>query len=367
MKKKLLLLSTNNPNTEPRLWRQLLFFKNKYDVTVAATQKPDCEDIAYLKIAPLNKYKRVALVFNMLFNTTIFCSKIYGITEKQTFDVIISHDIGVFPLAFCLAKESPVIFDAHEYYPRQKEHTIFGKLFISKLLYYICNKYMNRCTAIITVGENISNKYKTFVKKPIIIVRNSPSYFTCIPSQPDFNHIKLIHHGNASPNRNIEIMLKMMDYLDERFSLTLMLVGSGKYYNKLKKLAFTTPRVVWKEPVPMNDIIKTCSDYDIGVFLVPPSTYNLLQCLPNKFFEFIQARLAVAIGPSPEMAAIVKKYEIGCVSKEFTPQSLAAELNKISLDKIITYKKNTLTAAKDFCAENELRKLSDLISEIIRG
>jgi hypothetical protein len=30
--------------------------------------------------------------------------------------------------------------------------------------------------------------------------------------------------------------------------------------------------------------------------------------LPNKFFEFIQARLAVAIWPSPEMSKITKTF-----------------------------------------------------------
>jgi hypothetical protein len=48
--------------------------------------------------------------------------------------------------------------------------------------------------------------------------------------------------------------------------------------------------------------------------------------LPNKFFEFVQARLAVAIGPSPEMARLVRQYGFGVVSDSFDARELATRI-----------------------------------------
>jgi alkanesulfonate monooxygenase SsuD/methylene tetrahydromethanopterin reductase-like flavin-dependent oxidoreductase (luciferase family) len=52
--------------------------------------------------------------------------------------------------------------------------------------------------------------------------------------------------------------------------------------------------------------------------------------LPNKFFEFIQARLAVAIGPSPEMARLATRHGFGIVARSFEPQELAGCISALS-------------------------------------
>jgi hypothetical protein len=38
------------------------------------------------------------------------------------------------------------------------------------------------------------------------------------------------------------------------------------------------------------------------------------------FVEFIQARLAVAVDPSPEMARLVQRYGCGVVAPDFPPK-----------------------------------------------
>ena len=71
----------------------------------------------------------------------------------------------------------------------------------------------------------------------------------------------------------------------------------------------------------------TINKYDMGVFLLPPINFNYENTLPNKLFDFIQARLGIAIGPTPEMAEIVNHYKIGLVSEHFTAASLASRLS----------------------------------------
>ena len=48
--------------------------------------------------------------------------------------------------------------------------------------------------------------------------------------------------------------------------------------------------------------------------------------MPNKFFEYIQARIVPAIGPSPEMARIAREWDCGIVADDYTPEALAAAI-----------------------------------------
>ncbi|MBX7491575.1 hypothetical protein [Helicobacter turcicus] len=182
----------------------------------------------------------------------------------------------------------------------------------------------------------------------------------------DSKKIKLIHHGMASPDRCIQNMIEMMRYVDSRFSLDLMLVPTyhKEYFAQLEAMAKDLDNVRMLPIVSFEEIIPFSAQYDIGIFLVPPTTYNLKMCLPNKFFEFIQARLAIAIGPSPEMARYVKEYHLGIIAKDFTPQSMAQELNKLTKQDILKYKENANKTARILNAEKEGEKILALLEKV---
>ena len=103
----------------------------------------------------------------------------------------------------------------------------------------------------------------------------------------------------------------------------------------------------------------------MGIFLLPPVNFNYENTLPNKLFDFIQARLGVAIGPTPEMAEIVNNYKIGVVSENFTPQSLAEKLVTLTQADIETFKHNANRAAADLNAEVNAEKIKTMISGIL--
>lgn len=218
----------------------------------------------------------------------------------------------------------------------------------------------------ITVCEGIALEYEKQYGIKSDILMSFPDFFDKGPSEPVSNMFRIIHHGSANPSRRIETMIEMMDCLDERFSLDLMLVpGERFYFNKLIRMADSRKNVRIIPTVEYNNIIPFTNNYDIGLFLVPPSTFNLKYTLPNKLFEFIQARLAVAIGPSIEMKKIVEKYDCGIVSKDFNPKSLAEKLNKLTAEKIIYYKNQPHKAASELNAENNSKKIRKIVSDLI--
>jgi hypothetical protein len=169
----------------------------------------------------------------------------------------------------------------------------------------------------------------------------------------DIYKIRLVHHGVALEARCLESMIEMMKYLDDRFSLDFYLVENKiDYYNKLIEMAKPYPQIRFLNPVAMEDLPRIINEYDLGVFLLKPVNFNYRFALPNKFFEFVQGRVGIAIGPSPEMVNLVDKYNMGVVAESFDPKDLALSLSKLTHKEIFEFKEAANQAAFDLNYEN---------------
>ena len=137
-------------------------------------------------------------------------------------------------------------------------------------------------------------------------------------------------------------------------------------YRKLERLVSKRENIQFVDPVKMSQISRKINSYDIGLFLLWPKSFSYRMALPNKIFEYIQGRLAVAIWPSPEMEKIVKKYELGVVSDNFTIASMAEKLNALKLEDIMRFKMNSHKVANDLCAEKNCEILIDVVKDLLQ-
>jgi hypothetical protein len=284
------------------------------------------------------------------------------------FDLIIANDSDTLPLAAKLAyqNKAKLIFDAHEYEPRHFDDRWLFRFFFQKYRDYLFREYLPKVDAMTVVCEGISQEYEKVYGYKSSVLTNAPFYQDLEPSSVDTKTIKMVHHGGINPSRKIENMIYLMDLLDERFSLDLMLMpNQPKYLAKLKKLVSGNSRIQFREPVAMLDIAKTINKYDIGLYLLSPRSFNQCMALPNKLFEFIQARLAVAIWPSPEMARLVQETQCGIVAESFTIEAMAEKLNNFSIEDLQTFKQNSHKAASKYCAENNRQLLLSLVEDLI--
>jgi hypothetical protein len=164
-------------------------------------------------------------------------------------------------------------------------------------------------------------------------------------------------------------MISLLDQLDKRFSLDFMFFVNAPryrpYLQKLQGLAKNNPRIRFRDPVPMPKIAQTISRYDIGLYLMWPGPFNNRMALPNKLFEFIQGRLALAIWPSPEMARIVREYQCGVIADTFTIDSMAAKLNSLSAQEIQRYKTHSHNAARVLSADTNRQFFLELVTDLI--
>jgi len=288
---------------------------------------------------------------------------------EKNFDLIITHDLTLMPLACGVRSGSAkILLDVREYHPRNYDDQWQWRLLTKPILIHLCEEYLHRCDKIITVSDGLAQEYaKEFHVYPEVVM-SLPPYQDLSPVQTADSPIRIVHHGSAGASRKIELMIEMMDFIDERFSLDLMLLaGKDKYWDKIVSMVNKRKNVRLVPSVPMNQIVSLINQYDIGLFICPPTNFNLTFALPNKLFEFIQARLMVAIGPSIEMKKIVEEYDCGVVSSDFKPETLAKELNKLTTKKVMYYKGQSHKAASVLNEDINRRRIHEIVGDLIAG
>ncbi|SKC57009.1 glycosyltransferase [Ohtaekwangia koreensis] len=379
--KDILVLVFSNLKHDARVTRQINFLRKEHRVTVVCFDAEDTPGVTFIRVTQtkLTLFRKALMAISLLirqYNAAYQLFHSYGhLTEQlssKRFDLIVANDIDTLPLAFKFKGNAKIIFDAHEYAPRHFENNKIWKTFFQPFYIHLCEKYIPRVDGMLTVGKGLANEYeKHFGVKPVIIT-NATRYHDIAPAPIKPDTIRLIHHGIANPSRRLELMVEMMDYLDERFTLDLMLMtsdfASGQtkaFIENLKTSASKNPKIKILPPVKSHAVVTTIQPYDIGVFLLPPVNFNYENTLPNKLFDFIQARLGIAIGPTPEMASIVNHYSIGVVSEEFTAKSLAAKLNALTTEQVASFKSNAGIAAKELNAERNEEIFNRLVKEVL--
>lgn len=292
---------------------------------------------------------------------------IQGVINKlgdTRFAVIIVENLELLPLAFSLTKKngfSRVIFDAREYYPLEFEGNIWFELFEKKRRISLCSQYLSRCDIILTVSEGLKKKYASeFGINPVVYL-STPYYVEQVIHKTHPDQIKLVYHGAANRDRKLENLIEVLLNLEDRFSLDMILMGNPQYQAELKKKAAGSKRIAFPAPVHFEEIIPTIGKYDIGFFYYEPNGFNVTHCMPNKFFEYIQARLMLAVGPSPDMAELVNYYNCGVIAKDFSVKSMVLALNALSVAEIDAAKANSDRAARELCFEKEREKLAAVL------
>jgi hypothetical protein len=199
------------------------------------------------------------------------------------------------------------------------------------------------------------------------VVTNAAPH-TGIEPTPVHSPVRLLHHGAANPVRRLELMIQAVGRLEGRMTLDLALLRNDPaYVRKLEALAAATPHARVLEPIPLPELVTTANGYDAGIVFFPPLTANLEHALPNKFFDLIQARVAIVTGPSPEMAAIVREFGCGVVAEGFSLDALVAALRELTPERITAMKEGAGRAAAVHSAERNRATLLALVEEALAG
>lgn len=373
--RKILIISFSIIHNDPRVMRQVKLLESSCQLTVAGYGRKPAAAIGFVEIVRPTSSLGNKLVWASKLLLGAYESYYWNLPQVvhalkrlsgEKFDLILANDVSALPLALVMAGDTPVLLDAHEYSPREFDDKWLWKLLFGRYNHSLCRRYLAQTAGMITVCQGITDEYARQYGVHPKVVHNAPLDQKLAPSPVDNDRVRLIHHGAAIRSRHLEEMIEMMQHLDHRFSLDLMLMNSDQaYLAELRQRAAGDARIRFIPPVPMPDICQHLNTYDLGVYILPPVNFNHEHALPNKFFEFVQARLGVAIGPSPEMAILVRQYHCGIIADSFAPAALAAALSGLTRDSIEAFKQSSNIAARELSYEHDGQVLLAEIQRVI--
>jgi glycosyltransferase involved in cell wall biosynthesis len=367
--------------------RQIYYLAPHYDLTVVAHGTPDPawpnltwhaipEATLWSKVERLIWYSIGRLfprAYDLWYWRTRRFAEAYQYALHSGADAIHANDWQALPIAVEVARRTGarVIFHQHEYAELERADNLIWRMLVSPALHYLLVKYTSdpqvRLDASITVCEPIADRYRRELKIDPIVVYNAPtpvkSRAPVHVSKTSATRIRLIHHGYAQRGRGIDQMIRAVALSDRRFTLELMLMNDdAAHVHYLRRLAeeIAPGRIFFRDPVAPLDIVRTVAAFDIGLCVIQPVTYNTLMMLPNKMFEYIQAGLAVCVGPSPAMVDVVRRFKVGVVAPSFDPRDVAATLDRLRVEDLQAMRSAAVQAARTLNADVEMGKIVNL-------
>ncbi|MEI2717423.1 MAG: glycosyltransferase [Candidatus Nanopelagicales bacterium] len=368
---RILILSFSDIAHDPRILRHIRALGSIHDlVTCGFGVEPNAVS-AHISIPPARSMPttRRGLAALALRRTEHAYSLIPAVREAQravagrTFDLVLANDINTLPLALDVAAGRPVVSDLHEFAPLENNEDWRWRAVLKPFVTALCADHLPRATAVTTVSDGIAAEYAHRYDIKATTITNAAPF-----RRPQFRRtetpVRLVHSGVAARSRGLSEMIEAAADIPG-VSFDLFLVRSQyepRVLDQLQVRADQTQNVRVRPAVPMAELPAALDRYDVGLYVLPPVNFNHQHALPNKFFDFVQSGLGLLVGPSPEMAELVRHQRLGGVTAGFSVDALRHVLSNLSPDQVDDWKRGSCAAAQALSEQTQAGRLRDVIA-----
>ncbi|MGO4595436.1 glycosyltransferase family 1 protein [Leifsonia sp. 2TAF2] len=370
-RRSLLILSFSNIRSDPRVLKQVQLFRDRYDVTTCGFGDAPDGVVEHIEVAPDARTwvdDKVAIAlrrYERAYWGTAAVADARPKLEGRRFDGILANDLTAVPLALALEPRFGVHGDLHEFAPKEKDDDLRWRLAVAPYMRWLCRNYLPKLVSVTTVARGIADRYEADYGVTVGVVTNAAPYAEREP-RPVHTPIRLIHSAAGQRYRKLENFIELMKDAPADVTLDMIVMpNEPDYVAELKAMGEGVPGLTFRDPVPYDRLVETLAEYDVSMTFLPPTNFNLAHALPNKFFEAVQARLALIIGPSPEMVTILEEYGLGAVVPDFSVESLRALIARITPEQVAAWKAASHVAARPLSAESQQRQWADAIAAML--
>lgn len=379
----LVILSFSNIASDPRVLRQVGAFTPLYDVTTVGYGAAPEGVRRHIEVPREYDSMRpsfrhfMALLALRRFRRTYFRSRkirfVAEALEPGSMDIILANDAESAPIAALLAPRYGFHCDLHEYATRQRENESWWRTLVAPFVRWMITTSVRRAASVTTVSPGLADEYAREFGITAGVVPNVPPHRVDLAPRPTPTDapLRVVHAGAATRSRKIHVMLEAVRQANELrpggFVLDLYLMaGDQPYIRELTEqaAAVTDGSIRVLDAVPFAELLDTMARYDIGLYACPPENFNQLHALPNKLFEFIQARLALVFGPSPDMSEYIRRYGVGVTSDDFSAPSVAESLATLTPAAVDEMKQRSHLAASELTSERQSQGWADAVATL---
>jgi glycosyltransferase involved in cell wall biosynthesis len=353
---RIILCVTNDIATDRRVHRIAMSLLNMpASVLVIGRIFPDSMELPVFSYQTyrIKMIFRKKLLFYAEYNVRLFFRLLF---EKA--DMLVANDLDTLPAVFLASKirRLPVVYDSHEYFTEVPE--LVGRKWVKKIWEKLEAAMLPRIQFATTVSASIAGEYRRKYGISMRVVRNLPFRMENIqpqvPLKKDGEHI-IIYQGSLNTGRGLEMAIRAMHFMENTL---LVIAGTGDVENTLRELAGSLSvekKIRFTGRIPPEELRNYTVQADLGISLEEKLGLNYYYALPNKLFDYIQARIPVLVSDLPEMAQVVTQYGIGSVNHAHDPFELAMNFQEMLHNKTKrqVWLSNLEKAAMELCWENE--------------
>ena len=280
-------------------------------------------------------------------------------------DVYHANDWRVLPVAAAAAAATGAryVYDSHEF---AVEENIVSRAWRFTFPHYIRAieaRHIHEAGFVSTVGAEIASLMQDAYRLPErpVVIRNVPDR-QAMPYRDPGDPMVVLYHGKFNADRGLVDLVRSVAGWRDGLRLVVRGWGTTDVESQIRRAvedAGVGDRVTIEPPAPMSELVGLANLADIGVHPMPPSSRQTRFALPNKFFEYVMAGLAVCVTDAPEMARIVREYECGIVVTDARVEGIAAAVNSLTPERVAAFKRASLVAAEELCWDREQSRLLD--------
>lgn len=359
-KPRLLIISFSPLRSDARILKQIKLFTSDYEVTTCGIGDAPDGVARHVEVTAGRLWWKT---WDLLLQARLFSPAYWLLPhirqakeglKGHVFDVILANDLDTLPLALLLKPVKGVHSDLHEYFPRLHEENAGWSRRVGPWYTWMCRRFLPQAASVTTVGHAIAQEYASQFGVNVNVVRNVSPGWDLNPS-PVEQPIRVVHSGTSHRQRNLTAIIDGVLAVPG-FTLDLYLTATDPtHLAELKERAKGEDRLTVHDAVPYAQLIPTLNRFDIGAYLLPPLNFNFANALPNKVFDFIQARLALIFGPTPEVANVVNESGIGIITDGFTSEDLSTALRSLTPQHIKDFKERSHILAQQVRADIEVQ------------